>query len=966
MSGIVELEIRQRKNGSSHQNNNDDIKDYNSGGISSGIDLDDINDAEMSPFIRENMSNTDESCKWFNTHCTCFYPCYQVKRSLWYYHSTHLGIGLFNLLAVTCFFTFLYDKEPYGEETRIIHGFIIFKGVLSVPLMLVTPISWSLRLCVPPKMPALTRGIWNCCGNIFGSREGRYHWEILVVLCNCANVAIWINEVAFIRVMYVVYWENRWNYILGFVSTIVFSILANIGSFWGVYYRLYMGTKFLSESISWKNNKYKYELHGYEETSVQDFTKNYANDARGNKYRYESLSPQKPICEVIMNWAWETFLRFPLFFASVMVFNVVFGLYIPLFWIFYWFIVNLCCCLPCSKRIYREKVRSGTWLWYICNVKVIPCCCIIRWLRCMLECDVSQYYITHMAIWFFTRRIHTIVGDETWCKWCIFGCNCNRMSVTGFPAYNLVHDYSSYSVFYDDAATTTSRLLPMNVDLRIRLENDPNTKVDNIVKKLFNREEFIPETNVGLNVLTAIYARWFTHQFTATDLSSKNWTKNKQPCGMNLMQLYGSKPEIMDKLRDPNHQEYPGELRSTYINGEEFPFITDDEKTGEKVFLASLDNVQKRPFFHAINILFHRHHNYVVRSLKHDDAFNQKVKDLQKYNDSQANDDRNDNYYSDYLYETAKMVNIVTMYRLTLSTYVSMGIIGTNFDVDFKILDMDRLFDSWMYHLVAPKIYHAANIIFQEFNLMYRWHQMIPDQIHIIKDLPNDGELNTRYKVYKRGKSKYDRGTIKRLKELTNSNKNTLYLSMRDMQTDKWNSVNILTAKDGLERVILSTSYQEAGMISLCNTNKELMGFADKQALEGGRKWALKSFNEYRLKNGFERYTKFEQINEDPKIVNKLKEIYKSVDDIEFFVGLWAENKDGYQIHGPFESYMFGGLVFMVLNSNRIIRRDLKKSLTPLGEQLAYKINSLAEFVELHTKLYKENISYRAYPNIKI
>ena len=32
------------------------------------------------------------------------------------------------------------------------------------------------------------------------------------------------------------------------------------------------------------------------------------------------------------------------------------------------------------------------------------------------------------------------------------------------------------------------------------------------------------------------------------------------------------------------------------------------------------------------------------------------------------------------------MVNIVTMYRLTLSTYVSMGIIGTNFDVDFKIL----------------------------------------------------------------------------------------------------------------------------------------------------------------------------------------------------------------------------------------------------------------------------------------
>ena len=103
MSGIVELEIRQRKNGS-HQNNNDEIKDYSSSGIGSGIDLDDINGAEMSPFIRQNMDTTDEPCKWFNTHCKCFYPCYQVKRSLWYYHSTHLGIGLFNLLAVTCFF----------------------------------------------------------------------------------------------------------------------------------------------------------------------------------------------------------------------------------------------------------------------------------------------------------------------------------------------------------------------------------------------------------------------------------------------------------------------------------------------------------------------------------------------------------------------------------------------------------------------------------------------------------------------------------------------------------------------------------------------------------------------------------------------------------------------------------------------------------------------------------------------
>ena len=176
----------------------------------------------------------------------------------------------------------------------------------------------------------------------------------------------------------------------------------------------------------------------------------------------------------------------------------------------------------------------------------------------MLECDVFQYYITHMAIWFFTRRINTIVGHDGICKWCVCGCNCDRLTITGFPHRNLNEDYESYYVYYDDSSTTTSRLLPMNVELRIKLDNDPNTKVDNVVKKLFNREEFIPETNVGLNVLTAIYARWFTHQFTSTDLNSFNWTGNKQPCGMNLMQLYGAKPEIIKKLRDPDFENHPG------------------------------------------------------------------------------------------------------------------------------------------------------------------------------------------------------------------------------------------------------------------------------------------------------------------------------------------------------------------------------------------------------------------------
>ena len=100
------------------------------------------------------------------------------------------------------------------------------------------PISWSLRICPPPRMPGCIKVIWKCCGNLFGSRKGRYQWEILSIICNVFNVAMWVFEVWFVLDMW---WTHRPSKLIETIICIAWSELAIAGSVWGVGYRLYMG-----------------------------------------------------------------------------------------------------------------------------------------------------------------------------------------------------------------------------------------------------------------------------------------------------------------------------------------------------------------------------------------------------------------------------------------------------------------------------------------------------------------------------------------------------------------------------------------------------------------------------------------------------------------------------------------------------------------------------------------------------
>merc|ERR1712154_707310 len=134
--------------------------------------------------------------------------------------------------------------------------------------------------------------------------------------------------------------------------------------------------------------------------------------------------------------------------------------------------------------------------------------------------------------------------------------------------------------------------------------------------------------------------------------------------------------------------------------------------------------------------------------------------------------------------------------------------------------------------------------------------------------------------------------------------------------------------------------------------------------LKKTRYYNLRSFNDYRERFGFKRYSSMDEITDDKEVVNMLNELYDGdVDKVEFYIGIFAEDKIGNALHGAFLTAMFASTVITLLTSSPLLRKDWSKILTPLGKQIVNDFNSLTDLVELHTKLLKTDVSTRTLSN---
>nr|AFN20595.1 prostaglandin endoperoxide synthase [Gracilaria vermiculophylla] len=495
-------------------------------------------------------------------------------------------------------------------------------------------------------------------------------------------------------------------------------------------------------------------------------------------------------------------------------------------------------------------------------------------------------------------------------------------SVPRLPNHNLRNDFPSLYTVYDESRTTYSRLLPRQPEYT---EGLPDL---DLASSCFLRENFVPETNRNLSLLIGFYAQWFSHQFFNTN--PEDHTKVNQPVGINLGQLYGSTAERMKSLRSGKL----GLLKSSVRNGLEFPPIIPIPKDesgqnkipipGDEMFDIPFPMANSIPCFAAVHVIFFRRHQYVCRELAKWASANGKTMSDEE------------------MYQKAKIIVAINVLRLTMHDYVAEGLQSSHVKIKFD----HKVKKSLIWKFFGPGTYHPSNAIQTEFNFLYRWHQFIPEEIKVVKDLPVSN--NQDMKALVPDIDKYDNDSL-------------TFPDPDSWFGEDWNAVKWLTEKEnGLERLIFSAASQRAGKLTLLNTNKWLVKNVIKPGMKKCREYELASYNDYREHFGFRRVKKFEQITTDAAILAKLKQVYKDVDQVEYYPGIFAENKDFGGVHGPFLAAIGVGMTYCGIFASRLFETDIfnEKTLTSKGVELANEINYIRDVTRMHTNLGEAKVHF--------
>ena len=186
---------------------------------------------------------------------------------------------------------------------------------------------------------------------------------------------------------------------------------------------------------------------------------------------------------------------------------------------------------------------------------------------------------------------------------------------------------------------------------------------------------------------------------------------------------------------------------------------------------------------------------------------------------------------SDRLFQTSRMILIVVLIRIVVEEYINHI---TGYWFRFSLDPASFKNEPWQ----------RTNRMAMEFNLLYRWHSLVASPIEF------DGAQLT-------------------------------------IEQTLQNTDALIDA--GLGRFMIDASQQRSGRIALFNTDRFLVENAERPSIQQGRRARLRSYNDYRELCHLPRAANFSEFSGDPRVCEGLRGLYESVDDVEFYVGLFAE-----------------------------------------------------------------------------
>jgi prostaglandin-endoperoxide synthase 2 len=331
-------------------------------------------------------------------------------------------------------------------------------------------------------------------------------------------------------------------------------------------------------------------------------------------------------------------------------------------------------------------------------------------------------------------------------------------------------------------------------------------------------------------LLFPIFAQWFTDGFLMTDQDRRRTRTNHQ---IDLSQVYGLDATVTAVLRRRSEQAgEKGKLKSVSSGKGEWPPLLYDAAgvrdptfalVPEPTHLPGDWPIEKRAalfafggeranstaFTAAINTLFLREHNRLCTMLGRD----------------------NPGWDDERVFQTARNINIVLLIKVVVEEYIN------------------HISPYWMRLLGDPTSAYAArwnreNWIPVEFNLLYRWHSLVP----------------------------------------TSATWGGASVDLAGLRFE-----NRMLLRDGLVTALAGASQTRAWRIGLFNT-APMLDLVEVASIQQGRDNRLARYNDYRALMKFPRVSRFEQISSDPLVVSELRRIYIDVDRIEYFAGLFAED----------------------------------------------------------------------------
>ncbi|SBW21907.1 hypothetical protein FDG2_2165 [Candidatus Protofrankia californiensis] len=140
---------------------------------------------------------------------------------------------------------------------------------------------------------------------------------------------------------------------------------------------------------------------------------------------------------------------------------------------------------------------------------------------------------------------------------------------------------------------------------------------------------------------------------------------------------------------------------------------------------------------------------------------------------------------------------------------------------------------------------------------------------------------------------------------------------------------------------------QPTGRIGLFNTDGALYDI-EVQSILQAREVQVASYNDYRANCRFPRVTDFNQISADARVQQALCDLYGTVDRIEYYVGIFAEDLRSNSALPPLMGRMVGVDAFSQALTNPLLASRVfnKQTFSPLGMAMIEAPTRLSDLVQ--------------------